>query len=49
MISNEFDQIMKKNGELTGNAFTSEDMTAYFHVLPANKLELWFWMEATAC
>lgn len=46
MISNEFDQIMKKNGEVMGNAFTSEDMTAYFHVLPANRLELWFWMES---
>ncbi|MCA9783358.1 MAG: insulinase family protein [Calditrichaeota bacterium] len=46
MISNEFDQIMKKNGEIFGNAFTSEDMTAYFHVLPSNKLELWFWLES---
>ncbi len=46
MIPNEFDQIMQKNGELFGNAFTSDDMTAYFNVLPANKLELWFWMES---
>ncbi|MDP2360504.1 MAG: pitrilysin family protein [bacterium] len=46
MIPNEFDQIMQKNGQLFGNAFTSEDMTAYFNVLPANKLELWFWMES---
>lgn len=46
MIPNEFDQIMQKNGELFGNAFTSQDMTAYFNVLPANKLELWFWMES---
>ncbi|MFA7329926.1 MAG: pitrilysin family protein [Candidatus Delongbacteria bacterium] len=46
MIPNEFDQIMQKNGELFGNAFTSDDMTAYFNVLPANKLELWFWLES---
>jgi predicted Zn-dependent peptidase len=46
MIPNEFDQILKRNGELFGNAFTSKDMTAYFTVLPANRLELWFWMES---
>jgi len=46
MIPNEFDQIMQKNGEMFGNAFTSDDMTAYFSILPANKLELWFWMES---
>ena len=28
------------------NAFTSEDMTAYFINVPANKLELWMWMES---
>jgi predicted Zn-dependent peptidase len=28
------------------NAFTSEDMTAYFITVPANKLELWAWMES---
>jgi predicted Zn-dependent peptidase len=28
------------------NAFTSEDMTAYFITVPANKLELWCWMES---
>lgn len=46
MIPNEFDRIMKENGEVNGNAFTSEDMTAYFHVLPTNRLELWFWLES---
>jgi predicted Zn-dependent peptidase len=46
MIPNEFDQIMQKNGEIFGNAFTMEDMTAYFNVLPANRLELWFWLES---
>jgi predicted Zn-dependent peptidase len=28
------------------NAFTSEDMTAYFENVPANKLELWMWLES---
>ena len=28
------------------NAFTMEDMTAYFISVPANKLELWMWMES---
>ena len=28
------------------NAFTSEDVTVYFITVPANKLELWFWMES---
>ena len=28
------------------NAFTSDDMTAYFINVPANKLELWMWMES---
>ena len=28
------------------NAFTTEDMTAYFINVPANKLELWMWMES---
>lgn len=46
MVANEFDQIMQKNGELFGNAFTNSDMTAYFNVLPSNRLELWFWMES---
>ena len=28
------------------NAFTMEDMTAFFIIVPANKLELWMWMES---
>jgi len=46
MVGNEYAQIMQRNGELFGNAFTSEDMTAYFHVMPANRIELWFWMQS---
>ena len=28
------------------NAGTSDDFTIYFINVPANKLELWFWMES---
>jgi predicted Zn-dependent peptidase len=46
MIKNEFDLVLSKNGATGMNAFTSEDMTFYFETVPANKLELWFWMES---
>ncbi len=46
MIKNEFDLVMSRNGGTGMNAFTSNDMTFYFETVPANKLELWFWMEA---
>ncbi len=46
MVKNEFDLVLSKNGATGMNAFTSEDMTFYFETVPANKLELWFWMEA---
>jgi predicted Zn-dependent peptidase len=46
MIKNEFNLVLQRNGATGINAFTAEDLTAYFETLPANKLELWFWMEA---
>ena len=46
MIKNEFDLVLQKNGASRINAFTNEDMTFYFYTLPANKLELYFWMES---
>jgi len=46
MVKNEFDLVFSRNGATGMNAFTSEDMTFYFETVPANKLELWFWMEA---
>jgi len=45
-VKNEFDKIYTSNGGSQMNAFTSEDMTAYFINVPANKLELWMWMES---
>jgi predicted Zn-dependent peptidase len=46
MIKNEFELVLQNNGATMTNAFTNEDMTVYFETLPANKLELWFWVEA---
>ncbi len=46
LVKNEFDRIYTGQGGSGMNAFTSQDMTAYFITVPANKLELWMWMES---
>jgi len=46
LVKNEFDRVYTSAGGSGMNAFTSEDMTAYFITVPANKLELWMWMES---
>ena len=46
LVKNEFDRIYTTAGASGMNAFTSEDMTGYFITVPANKLELWMWMES---
>ena len=46
LVKNEFDKIYRSNGGSGMNAFTSDDMTAYFIQVPSNKLELWMWMES---
>src|SRR5688500_12146449 len=46
LVKNEFDKIYTANGGSGMNAFTSSDMTAYFITVPANKLELWMWMDS---
>jgi predicted Zn-dependent peptidase len=46
MVKNEFDRIYTSNGASSMNAGTSQDYTIYFINTPANKLELWFWMES---
>ena len=47
LVKNEFDKIYRSNGGSGMNAFTSVDMTGYFISVPANKLELWMWMESS--
>ena len=46
LVKGEFDRIYKSAGASSMNAGTSEDFTIYFINVPANKLELWFWMES---
>src|SRR6266436_4004365 len=46
LVKNEFDRVYTGNGGSRMNAFTSDDMTVYFINVPANKLELWMWMES---
>jgi predicted Zn-dependent peptidase len=44
--SNEFDEIVERAGGVGLNAFTSTDTTGYIYSLPANKVELWAYLEA---
>ncbi len=46
MVKDEFDKIYTKAGGSGMNATTTPDFTLYFINVPANKLELWFWMES---
>ena len=46
VIKDQMDQIYTRNGGQELNAFTTEDLTAYFVRLPSNRLELWAWMES---
>ncbi len=46
VIQNEFDRIYTRNGSAEFNATTGYDFTRYYVSLPANRLELWFNMEA---
>lgn len=46
MVKNEYDRILSKNGATVTNAFTSYDLTFYLETLPANKIELWLWLES---
>ena len=46
LIKEDFSRIYTGQGASGMNAGTSYDFTIYFVNVPANKLELWFWMEA---
>ncbi|MBI3697163.1 MAG: insulinase family protein [Acidobacteria bacterium] len=45
-VKSEFDRIYRSAGASSMNAGTDHDFTIYFINVPANKLELWFWMES---
>ena len=46
VISTEIDRIYTSQGASALNAATSYDWTRYHVNIPANKLELWFWLES---
>ena len=46
LIKEDFSRIYTAEGASGMNAGTSYDFTIYFINVPANKLELWFWMES---
>jgi predicted Zn-dependent peptidase len=46
LVKNEFDRVYTLGGASGMNAFTSTDLTGYHITVPANKLELWMWMES---
>jgi predicted Zn-dependent peptidase len=46
IVKNELWKIYGANGGSGMNAFTMDDMTAFFVGVPANKLELWMWLES---
>ena len=46
LVKDQLSQIYTKNGGEALNAGTSEDWTVYFVRLPANRIELWSWLES---
>ena len=46
IVSNEYNKIYTNQGATGLNAGTNSDATVYFIDVPANRLELWFWMES---
>lgn len=46
IVKDEFSSVYQGAGATGMNAFTSEDVTFYINQLPANKFELWCWMES---
>jgi len=46
IVPNEFDDIVSRAGGVGMNAFTNADTTGYFFSMPANKIELWAYLES---
>jgi predicted Zn-dependent peptidase len=46
VIPNLYPQIIEENGGVGMNAETQEDSTEYFYNFPANRVELWFYLES---
>ena len=45
VVGNEFQKVIERAGAQNSNAFTANDITAYFYSIPSNRLELWALME----
>jgi len=46
VVKNEFPDLVERNGGVGLNASTGLDSTQYFYSLPANRLELWAYLES---
>jgi predicted Zn-dependent peptidase len=46
VVKNEFGEIIDREGGVGLNAGTSSDQTVYYYSLPANKVELWAYLES---
>lgn len=46
VVKNEFGDIIEQEGGVALNAFTGADVTGYFYALPANKVELFAYLES---
>jgi predicted Zn-dependent peptidase len=46
VVKGEFDEIVEREGGVGLNAFTTYDETVYFYSMPANRLELWAYLES---
>jgi predicted Zn-dependent peptidase len=46
VVKNQFGEIIDREGGVGLNAFTSSEETGYFYSLPANRLELWAYLES---
>ena len=45
VVSNQFGELVEKNGGVGMNASTWTDFTQYFYSMPSNRLELWAYLE----
>jgi predicted Zn-dependent peptidase len=46
VVPNQFGEIVESNGGEGMNAFTSDDTTGYSYSMPANRLEVWAYLES---
>jgi predicted Zn-dependent peptidase len=47
VVTNEFGELIEKNGGNGLNAYTSSDVTVYHYNMPSNRLELWAYLEGS--